>query len=41
MAEPQEEFEWRAVADRPAGFVSHGRPPGGRAQVEAALRKAS
>ena len=28
-----EEFEGRAAADDPAGFVPHGRPPRGRAQV--------
>jgi len=33
VAEAQEEFERRAAADDPAGFVPHARPPRGRAQV--------
>jgi hypothetical protein len=33
IAEAEEEFEQRAAADDPAGFVPHGRPPRGRAQV--------
>jgi hypothetical protein len=33
IAEAEEEFERRAAADDPAGFVPHGRPPRGRAQV--------
>ncbi len=33
IAETDEEFERRAAADDPAGFVAHGQPPRGRAQV--------
>ena len=33
IAEAEEEFEQRAAADDPAGFVPHSRPPRGRAQV--------
>jgi hypothetical protein len=33
IAAAEEEFERRAAADDPAGFVPHGRPPRGRAQV--------
>jgi hypothetical protein len=33
IAEAEEEFERRAAADDPAGFVPHARPPRGRAQV--------
>src|SRR5207245_10521277 len=33
IAKAGEEFERRAAADDPAGFVQHGRPPRGRAQV--------
>ena len=32
-AEAEEEFERRAAADEPAGFIPHDRPPRGRAQV--------
>lgn len=33
VAEAEQEFERRAAADDPAGFVPHARPPRGRAQV--------
>src|ERR1700722_954383 len=33
VAEAEEEFERRAAADDPAGFVPHVRPPRARAQV--------
>ena len=33
IAEAEEEFEQRAAADDPAGFVPHSRPPRGRAPV--------